>query len=297
MFPDPLPALPPLADDSHKGDRGRVLLIAGSSGMAGAVALAATAALRSGAGYVEIVCPASLLASLTEAVPAAMVHVCGSSSCEQLEAAHIPIMLEYAARAQSVVIGPGLGAVPSEVWLPQLLAELQKQLPALPLLLDADGLNHLAAAHALSTCTANMILTPHPGEAARLLDLPSSAAVQKNRSAIAQVLSEASQAVIVLKGAGTWVAQQGHPQWQNHSGNVGLATAGSGDVLSGHIGALLAGGLSPFEAARLGVYLHGTAADSFAEEWGPDGLTAMDLPLWISKEMKTWRENPVESSQ
>ncbi|MCP4093513.1 MAG: NAD(P)H-hydrate dehydratase [Planctomycetes bacterium] len=298
MNPNPLPALPPRAQDAHKGDCGRVLLIAGSNGMAGAVALAATAALRSGAGYVEVVCPASLLPALTKAVPAAMVHCCGDSDRQQLQSADLATMLELAQRCQAVVLGPGLGAPSESIWLPQLLSELQSQQPELPVLIDADGLNHLAASNVdLGICTPHMILTPHPGEAARLLGWSSAADVQQDRSAAIAAFSAKTAATVVLKGAGTLVQQQESPCWQNQSGNVGMATAGSGDVLSGHIGALLAAGLEPREAARLGVYLHGLAGDMFVAEWGHDGLTASDLAMWISKAMQKWRANPTEAAQ
>ena len=292
---NPLPALPPRALDAHKGDCGRVLLIAGSDGMSGAVALAATAALRSGAGYVEIICPATLLPSLTESVPAAMVHRCGDSKQQQLQAADLPTMLALAARCQAIVIGPGLGAPHAPFWLPQLLTKLQATQPDLPVLIDADGLNQLAASNVdLGICTPNMILTPHPGEAARLLGWSSAAVVQKDRAAAIATLSKMTGATIILKGAGTLVQQQSNTCWQNSTGNVGMATAGSGDVLSGHIGALLASGLEPIQAARLGVHLHGLAGDLYAAEWGMDGLTASDLAKWISKAMRLWRENPTE---
>lgn len=263
--------------------------------MAGAAALTATAALKSGAGYVEIICPAGLLPALTEAVPAAMVHACGEENRAQLGAADHDAIVAIAARANAMVIGPGLGVSSGEPWLPRLLMELQDDYPELPLVLDADGLNQLAASCVdLNICAPTMILTPHPGEAARLLRWPSAAAVQADRVGAVASLVQASSATILLKGAGTLVQQAGEDCWQNHSGNAGMATAGSGDVLSGHLGALLASSLAPFNAARLGAYLHGRAGDLFAAEWGMDGLTATDLAAWISKAMREWRANPTE---
>jgi NAD(P)H-hydrate epimerase len=274
-----------------------VLVVAGSKGMAGAAALTATAALKSGAGYVEIICPAALLPALTEAVPAAMVHSCGDESRSQVGAADVSAILAVAARASAVVLGPGLGAAVGEPWLPYLLMELQEDYPQLPLVLDADGLNQLATSCVdLNICAPNMILTPHPGEAARLLRWDSAAAVQADRAGAVTTLAQACSAAVLLKGAGTLVQQAGEDCWQNHSGNVGMATAGSGDVLSGHLGALLASGLTPYNAARLGAYLHGRAGDLFAAQWGMDGLTASDLAAWISKAMQEWRTNPVEVS-
>lgn len=265
--------------------------------MAGAVALTATAAFKSGAGYVEIICPAALLPALTEAVPAAMVHVCGDESRAQLGAEDIDATLAVAARADAVVIGPGLGAASGEPWLPRLLMELQDDYPQLPLVLDADGLNQLAMSCVdLHICAPNMILTPHPGEVARLLRWESAATVQANRLGASAALTQACSAAVLLKGAGTLVSQAGEECWQNHSGNAGMATAGSGDVLSGHLGALLAIGLTPYHAARLGAYLHGRAGDMFVAEWGMDGLTASDLAAWVSKAMREWRANPTEVS-
>jgi len=291
----PLPQLPPRTPTAHKGDCGRVLVVAGSAGMAGAVALSATAALRSGCGYVEIVCPWILLPALTAAVPAAMVQTCGAADRKQLGLEDVGTILEVAARADAVVIGPGLGAAPGDPWVPHLLQQLQESYPALPVLLDADGLNQLAATYVnLDICGSNLILTPHPGEAARLLHWQSATMVQADRVATISALTAASAAAVLLKGAGTLVHQRGQPCWQNHSGNAGMATAGSGDVLSGHIGALLASGLPVYDAARLGAYLHGRAGDLYAAAWGMDGLTASDLAQWLSKAMLEWRTHPSE---
>jgi NAD(P)H-hydrate epimerase len=265
--------------------------------MAGAAALTATAALKSGVGYVEIICPAALLAALTEAVPAAMVHVCGEPSRAQLGAMDLNVILAVSARADAVVIGPGLGAASGEPWLPRLLMDLQEDYPQLPVVLDADGLNQVAASCVdLNICAPNMILTPHPGEAARLLRWESAAVVQADRMGALAALTQACSAAVLLKGVGTLVGQAGEACWQNLSGNAGMATAGSGDVLSGHLGALLAHGIPPYQSARLGAYLHGRAGDLFAAEWGMDGLTASDLAAWISKAMREWRAHPIEVS-
>ncbi len=263
--------------------------------MAGAVALAATAALRSGAGYVEVVCPHGILPALTEAVPAAMVHTNGDAGQRQLEGSSIDTILEVAARSDALVIGPGLGPSPETAWVPQLLEALQSQDPEIPILLDADGLNQLAATDVdLNICSSNMILTPHPGEAARLLGWDSASLIQADRDAAMTQLMSACDSVVLLKGAGTLIGQRQLGVKLNRSGNSALATAGSGDVLSGHVGALLAAGITPFDAARLGAYLHGRAGDMYAAEWGQDGLTASDLAKWLSKSMREWRANPTE---
>jgi NAD(P)H-hydrate epimerase len=262
--------------------------------MAGAVALAAEGALRSGAGYVEISCPEILVPALTQAVPAAILHPLGEEGCIRLGPGFLPKMLASASRCDAVVIGPGIGAyLPDYPWIPNLLQAMQDQHPQLPIILDADGLNHLAASGAgLEICGPSMLLTPHPGEAARLLGLADASHIQADRPAALDALTSNCSATILLKGAGTLIGQHEQETHLNQSGNVGMATAGSGDVLSGHLGALCAMGLSPYDAARLGAYLHGFAGDLFAAEWGQDGLTASDLALWLSKAMSAWRADP-----
>ena len=282
------------APDSNKGDCGRVLLIAGKKGMAGAVALAAEGALRSGAGYVEIACPAILVPALTQAVPAAILHPMGEDACIRLGPGFLPRFLACAVRCDAVVIGPGIGAFMKDYpWIPKLLLSLQEEYEQLPIVLDADGLNHLAASGAgVEICGPSVLLTPHPGEAARLLGYADASRIQADRHAAVEALTSRCSATVLLKGAGTLIGQHEQETTLNPSGNVGMATAGSGDVLSGHLGALCAMGLSPFDAARLGAYLHGFAGDLFAAEWGADGLTASDLALWLSKAMASWRADP-----
>jgi len=259
--------------------------------MAGAAVLAAEGALRSGAGYVEIACAARLVPALTQAIPAAILHPFGADDRERLGLEDVPQLLQYANTCQAVVIGPGLGkACASTPWIPQLLAALQLAHSQLGIVLDADGLNHLAASDlGLPACASSMLLTPHPGEAARLLHLESAAAVQADRKGAMQKLTQSCAATFILKGAHSLIGVKGKETAVNSSGNVGMATAGSGDVLSGHLGALLAAGLRPFDAARLGAYLHGCAGDLFVAQWGSDGLTASDLALWLSRAMREWR--------
>lgn len=269
-----LPPLPPRPRDAHKGAMGRVLLLAGSRGMAGAAALAAEAALRGGAGYARIACPGSISADLTAAVPAALLLVCGGPERPALLAEDLPALRAAAREAQAIVAGPGLGA-DAAAWLPGFL----RARGTTCLVVDADGLNALAAsAGALAELDERILLTPHPGEAARLLAWPEGAArVQQDRPAALAALTAVTPALIVLKGSGTLVGQRGRALWRNPTGNPGLATAGSGDVLAGLIGALLARGLGPWDAARLGAWLHGRAGDLVAREIGEDALIASDL--------------------
>ncbi len=270
-----LPPLPPRPPDTHKGAMGRVLLIAGSRGMAGAAALAAEAALRGGAGYAVLCCPGAITPDLTSAVPSALLHPCGDGSRAAFSPDDLPIFLREARLAQALVVGPGIGsAAGAEQWLPQLL----RARGAIGAVVDADGLNALARTGDWATADAGVILTPHPGEAARLLDWPEGAArVQADRPAALAALLDRTAATVVLKGSGTLVGARGGRIWLNGTGNPGLATAGTGDVLAGLIGAMLARGLPPLDAARLGVWLHGRAADLLAARIGEDALIASDL--------------------
>ncbi len=272
-----LPLLPPRPRDAHKGAMGRVLLVAGARGMAGAAALAAEAALRGGAGSAVIACPGSITPDLTAALPAAILLPCGDAARASLLREDLPRLLEAARAAEAVVCGPGLGAAAqAQEWLPALL----QARGGTPAVVDADGLNALARAGngALAALDAATILTPHPGEAARLLGWSEGAArVQADRAAALAALTRLTPAVVVLKGAGTLAGQRGRPVWRNPTGNPGMATAGAGDVLAGLIGALGARGLGPWDAARLGAWLHGRAGDLVAAQIGEDALIASDL--------------------
>ncbi len=286
-----LPQLPARDPQSHKGDFGRVLVVAGSVGMAGAAALVVQGAFRSGVGYVELACPESLVPAYTQAVPEAILHLCRQNERGQITASSLPALLEWAQGVQSLVLGPGLGCHQQNLWVSEFLQMLCAQQPQLPFVVDADALNHLALQPDTGIKLGpHGILSPHPGEAARLLGWSEAKQVQQQRRRAAELLAQQSGATVILKGAGTLVARTDKETWCNLSGNAGMATAGSGDVLSGHLGALLALGLSPWDAARLGVYLHGRAGDLFVQQWGADGLLASDLALWLSKAMTEWRQ-------
>ncbi|MDM3871558.1 NAD(P)H-hydrate dehydratase [Porticoccus sp. W117] len=252
---------PPRRRDAHKGDFGHLMVIGGDSGMGGAVMLAAEAALRCGAGLVSV-------ATRPEHVPALLarrpeVMALGVNSGQEL--------VQHLAKPTVLVIGPGLGQSP---WSQQLL---QAALGCdLPMLLDADALNLLAQGPlSFSSHNNDRVITPHPGEAARLLGVET-AALQKDRFSAAQQLVNQTGAVTVLKGAGTLVCD-GENTTICTAGNPGMASGGMGDVLSGVIGALLAQGLAPMDAAQLSVYLHAAAADKVAEQQGELGMIASDL--------------------
>lgn len=252
--------LQPRARHAHKGNHGRVLAVGGDHGFAGAIRLCAEAALRSGAGLVSVATRAEHAAALIAARPEAMVH-----AVESAEALH-----SLAARADVIALGPGLG---QGEWGRELfdatLASNRAQV------LDADALNWLARA---PRTLPDAVLTPHPGEAARLLGC-STSAIETDRFAAVQSLVERFGAVVVLKGAGTLVAAPRRIPVVIGAGNPGMASGGMGDVLTGVIAALRAQDLTAFDAACVGALLHAAAGDIAAAEGGERGLLASDLFL------------------
>ena len=255
--------------DAHKGTAGRLLVLAGSPGLTGAAALCAEAALRAGAGLVTLGVPASLNpileGKLTEAMTLALPETPrGGLAPEALEQ-----ILTRAGRVGALAIGPGLGSDPATGELVLTLCGVS----GVPLVVDADGLNFLLPSTRLAPHT---VLTPHPGELARLLgtDVP---AVQSNRLEVAREAARRFGCVVVLKGPGTIIASPEGRTAVNSSGGPALATGGSGDVLTGIIGASLARGLAPFEAAIAGVFLHGVAGDMAEAQFGAPGAIAGDL--------------------
>jgi NAD(P)H-hydrate epimerase len=246
--------------NAHKGLYGTVLVIGGDHGMAGAAVLAAESALRCGAGLVKVATRPEHVAALVARVPEAMpVGVRGGQDTAALLAS-----------ADVLVVGPGLGRSPWSEQLLQVAADSGKAM-----VLDADGLNMLADGVAVSSPRRdNWVLTPHPGEGARLLQI-SNSDVQSDRFAAVRALSERYGGVAVLKGNGTLI-DDGSCSLLSDYGNPGMASGGMGDVLSGVIGSLLAQGVSALEAAALGVCLHGAAADTAAEQ-GQAGMLASDL--------------------
>jgi NAD(P)H-hydrate epimerase len=257
--PDALAAwLPPRPHDSHKGDNGHVLCVGGDHGSGGAILLCAQAALRTGAGLVSVATRAEHVPALLARQPEAMAHAVESTQD----------LLPLLARAGVVATGPGLG---QGEWGRAMFAAALAA--AAPLVLDADALNLLAASP--RTLPPETILTPHPGEAARLLD-SDVATVQRDRHDAAQRLAERHDAVVVLKGAGTIVAARGRTPCLVAAGNPGMATGGMGDLLTGVIAALRAQGLPAFEAAACGALLHAHAGDLAARD-GERGLLPGDL--------------------
>jgi hydroxyethylthiazole kinase-like uncharacterized protein yjeF len=258
-LPECLRELPVLPQHAHKGLMGSALIVGGDHGMGGACLMAAEAAARCGAGLVTVATRAEHLAGILARRPEVMARAvdCGDDLAQLL------------ARARVVAIGPGLGQSPwSEHMLRAATAGEQ------PLVVDADALNMLSASRVLSGRRENWVLTPHPGEAARLLGV-SSAQVQADRYAAVRELQQRYGGVVVLKGAGSLICAGGQVFVSGY-GNPGMASGGMGDVLSGVIAGLLAQGMAPVEAACLGVCLHGRAAD-LAAGTAQRGLLATDL--------------------
>ncbi len=247
---EPLPRLPPRRPESHKGDFGRALLIGGSRGMAGAMALAGMAALRSGAGLVQLAVPEDCLPAVAAHEPSYMTAGLPGDAAGRLSLRAASHIEELASAATAVACGPGLGRSRG---LDCLVSDLYCGLDR-PMVLDADALNALSEATlplpAKSSPPAPRVLTPHPGEFARLLGVKI-ADVQSRREELARQFAARYGVVVVLKGHQT-VISDGARTAINATGNPGMATGGSGDVLTGVTTALLCQGMLPYDAARLG---------------------------------------------
>lgn len=274
--------LPERDDTAHKGEVGRLCVMGGSSGdclMIGAVALVANAAQRSGVGLVQMLVPEAIRAEVTVLAPCATCRVLPSDAEKLLDST-------AAFQAGVAAIGPGLGDSLSGRTVADFVSQFSGSV-----VVDADALNQLAAmGNSEPEGSANdmperfdaarVVLTPHPGEAARLLRAKglevalSSDAASRKKAAV--TLHEAYGATIVVKGAGT-IVTNGKRLYVNETGNSGMATGGAGDVLTGVIAGLIAQGMDPFEASILGAYLHGLAGDFAAGELGRWSMTAFDL--------------------
>ncbi len=271
---DAFPLLPRRAPDAHKGDFGFDLIVGGCRGMSGAVALAGMAALRGGAGLVRLAVPDPCLDVVAVYEPSYMTVPLASDSQGRIAAAAWEQIVASVEWADVVALGPGLGR--SEE-LDQLVKQLYREVPR-PMIVDADGLNALATQpEVLDEHAGPRILTPHPGEFARLVGRNSGEKPLREQQEQAAVkLAARTGTVVVLKGRGT-LTTDGNRCHTNTTGNPGMATGGSGDVLTGLVTALCGQGLSPYDAARLGVHLHGLAGDFAADEYGQASMLASDL--------------------
>ncbi|HET7295393.1 MAG TPA: NAD(P)H-hydrate dehydratase [Vicinamibacteria bacterium] len=276
---------------AHKGSFGHVLAVAGSLGKTGAAVLAGTAALRGGAGLVTVATPVPALARVAAGRAELMTEPLAAGAAGTIARRATSRALALASAREAVVLGPGLGqAAGTRAFVRDFVARCSR-----PLIVDADGLNALSALrgdagfHALRSRRAPTVLTPHPGEAARLLGT-TARDVQADRLAAARRLAADAGSVVVLKGFRTIVAEPGGRAAVNPTGNPGLATAGSGDVLSGVVGALLARGREPFTAALAAVYVHGLAADRVAARRGDEGMLAGDVAEALPEALRALRE-------
>jgi len=266
-----VPKLPARAVAGHKGLFGRVLVVGGHEGMIGAPVLAGTAALRLGAGLVEIAVPRPILAACLSITP----ELIGIALDGRGSAADKQRLARAAEKADAVVVGPGLGQSPPTMGRVRQLLRVPK-----PMVVDADGLNLLASLNAWpKDIKARAVLTPHPGEMERLGKLIGREQVPEDEAGRIELVGEAARAfgqVIVLKGHRT-VVSDGERVYVNDTGDSTLSKAGSGDVLSGMLGCLLGQAMEPFEAAMAAVHLHGRCGEIAGRQWGRRYPLARDV--------------------
>ena len=271
--------MPPRPLSSHKGSYGRVLVVAGSTGMTGAAALASEAALRAGAGLVTLATPKHLNPILEGLLPEVMTLPLPETDAGSLAVSATSAILEFAEKTKSILaIGPGLSQHPETVsFVHHLIRENRERGLDLRMVIDADGLNALSQdRETLSLLNSETVLTPHPGEMARLTKTPIPT-LETDRISTAQQFASEYGVTLVFKGAPTVISDPNGNLWVNSTGNPGMATGGMGDVLTGVIAGLMAQDISSESAAALGVYLHGLAGDIAADSSGMHGLIASDV--------------------
>ena len=267
------PLLPKRRPDSHKGDYGHALVVAGSRGKGGAARLAALGALRAGCGLVTAAVPAGLQSGFVSRAMEVMTEGLPETAAGTLSAAGIDRLLGLLDGKQVVALGPGLGTDPETRTVVHAIVQRAR----VPVILDADALNAFAGCtELLSGRQRPIVMTPHPGEMGRLVGIPGSA-VQGRRLELAREFARRHACHLVLKGYRTLVASPSGRVSVNPTGNPGMATGGSGDVLTGLLAGLVAQGIEAGSAVRLGVYLHGLAGDLAATEVGEAPLIARDI--------------------
>ena len=273
-----IPKLKPRTVDAHKGDVGKVLIIAGSVGMSGAAALAGRSALRAGAGLVRVATAKSALPIVASIEPSYTTIPLAEDKVGRISAKASNTILTAISENDAVAFGPGIGISGDLQSITQMLLEQE----GLHLVIDGDGLNNLSKLKSWpSKLKAKVVLTPHPGEMKRLWLGLFREELPPDRQQQAVKLAQHTKTIVALKGAGT-VVTDGQKLYINKTGNPGMATAGSGDVLTGVITALIGQGLSNFDAAVLGVYVHGLAGDIAAEKIGQVSLMATDIAQALS---------------
>lgn len=275
-------AIQPRSPDTHKGDTGHLLVVAGSPGKTGAAAMAAISAMRAGAGLVTLGIPASLNAILEVQVVEGMTHPLPETGAGILGDASFSTIMNLLSDKQCLAIGPGIGtALETRTLIHRIVQESTK-----PIVIDADGLNSLVGhTDMLKELTVPVILTPHPGEMARIVNT-TAGDVQNDRISCARSFSEKFKTHVILKGAKTVIAHPDGTVFINQTGNSGMASGGMGDVLTGIISGFITQGYSPQSASHIGTYLHGAAADALAEKSGPIGFLATEVMDEIPDQIK-----------
>lgn len=286
----PLPRLSPRSD---KEERGAVLVIAGGAGVPGAPVLVGRAALRAGAGKLQVLSTKRFLGPLGAVLPEAGMLQAAETRRLEIALPSPDRLKALVANASAVVIGPGMAARKT----PRRFARrLMQAWPSLPLVVDAAALPHPEEAERFARLAqGRAILTPHAGEMARLLDLPMEA-VLADPLGMARQAARQLQSVVVMKGPLTFVTTPSGSAWRHEGGVAGLATSGSGDVLAGLIAGLLARGASPLQAAQWGVYLHAAAGRRLAKDVGPLGFIASEMPSAATAELAAADPRPKPSS-
>lgn len=266
-------ALPKRPDDANKGSVGSLLSLCGSYGMAGAAMLCGKAALRSGVGLLKCALPRSIYPLVAPNLWESVFIPLGSDTDDTLKSDSAKQLLKEAEKSTAVVIGCALtNTADTRILVRKFIRNCQN-----PMVLDADALNCIDDTPAiLRSASTDIIVTPHPGEMGRLTG-KTAQEVNEARVETAMTFAEKFEVITVLKGAGTIIAAPDGRVLENHTGNCGMATGGSGDVLAGVTGALLSQGAEPFEAAAAAVYLHGLAGDLAAREKGKISLLPTDI--------------------
>ncbi len=285
-------SLPRREAGAHKGTGGHLVVVAGSAGKTGAALLTGRAALRVGTGLVTIASTAAGQVALDAKVVEAMTAVFCQGDDADLESFQVIAALCARPHVRAVAMGPGIPLGPG---MRALVERLTREI-SVPMVLDADGLNHLGghAEKILAAAVAPRVVTPHPGEMARLTGR-TTAEVEADRLGIARKFAAASRAIVVLKGPRTLVVAPDGSAFVNPAVEPALATAGSGDVLTGVLGGLLAQGMEPVAAAQAAVFIHGCAGHRAAREHGTNGVIAGDLPEMLASVRVAWASGFVDS--
>ncbi|ADB18500.1 carbohydrate kinase, YjeF related protein [Pirellula staleyi DSM 6068] len=284
MSNSPLPKLSPRQRASHKGDFGRVLIVGGSKGMAGAVALAGISSLRMGAGLVRLAIPEPIANLVASFEPSYMTVSLPTDDGVRGSIRAYHELVKEIEWADVVAIGPGLGQSKDLAQLVRWLFDRTEK----PAIFDADALNMLSPLDLSARPAGPRILTPHPGELRRLAGKPLASRDEQIKAA--QSIAAKLGVIVLVKGEGTAITD-GQTTALNTTGNPGMATGGSGDALTGIIAALVGQKLSPLEAAILGAHLHGLAGDLAAAELGEISLIASDLPRFLPRAIQQYQRD------